>query len=69
MTCPALAQDDSTIQSPAQADTTTAACLNHNPSGIGDSDAHTAALFVCQALRGHCTNSSWELESCCGGGP
>ena len=49
---PALAQDDSTIQSPAQADTTTAACLIHNPSGIGDSDAHTAALLVCQALRG-----------------
>ena len=46
---PALAQDDAAA--PVQADTTTAVCLVHNPSGIAESDAHTAALLVCQALR------------------
>ena len=48
---PALAQDDVAVRPSAQADTTSAACLIHNPSGIAESDAHTAALLVCQALR------------------
>ena len=49
---PSLAQDNDPARSPVPADTTTAACLIHNPSGVADSDAHTAALLVCQALRG-----------------
>ena len=49
---PALAQDDAAMQPVIQADTTAAACLVDNPSGIPDSDARTAALLVCQALRG-----------------
>ena len=48
---PALAQDDVVVRPSAQADTTSASCLIHNPSGIAESDAHTAALLVCQALR------------------
>lgn len=49
---PSMAQDNDPARSPVQTDTTTVACLIHNPSGIADSDAHTAALLVCQALRG-----------------
>ena len=56
----ALAQDDATVQSPVQADTTTAVCLVHNPSGIADSDAHTAALLVCHR---HCAAKASTLES------
>ncbi len=48
---PVLAQDDAAMPSPVQADTTRASCLIHNPSGIAEPDAQTAALLVCQALR------------------
>lgn len=48
---PILAQDDTVVPSSAQADTTTASCLIHNPSDIAESDAQTVALLVCQALR------------------
>ncbi len=48
---PVLAQDDAAVSPPARADTTRASCLIHNPAGIAQSDAHTAALLVCQALR------------------
>lgn len=49
---PSMAQDNDPARPPAQTETTTAACLIHNPFGIANSDAHTVALLVCQALRG-----------------
>ncbi len=48
---PGVLVDDVAMPSPAQADTTTAGCLIHNPAGIAEPDAQTAALLVCQALR------------------
>ena len=54
MTAIALTTNSSVAQDnePVQTDTTTVACLVQSPSGTADSDAHTAALPVCQALRG-----------------
>ncbi len=48
----AWGQDNAVQQSVAQADTTASVCLIDNSSGVEDSDVHTAALLVCQALRG-----------------
>ena len=48
---PILAQDDTAVASDAQADTTRASCLIHNPFNIAEPDAQTSALLVCQALR------------------